>query len=46
LAPCAQRMLAEGVTDMQRNACFRLAVQLEKSRATARPCGGRACGLG
>jgi hypothetical protein len=31
LAPCAQRMLAEGVTDMQRNACFRLAVQLKKA---------------
>jgi hypothetical protein len=31
LAPRAQRILAEGVTDMQRNACFRLAVQLKKA---------------
>lgn len=30
LPPCAQRMLAEGVTENQRVACFRLAVQLRK----------------
>ncbi|VGO19132.1 TOTE conflict system archaeo-eukaryotic primase domain-containing protein [Pontiella sulfatireligans] len=29
LKPCAERMLAEGVTDYQRVACFRLAVQLK-----------------
>ena len=31
LPPCAQRMLTEGVTEFQRVACFRLAVQLKKS---------------
>jgi len=31
LPPCAQRMLAEGVADYQRVACFRLAVQLKKA---------------
>jgi len=31
LPPCAQEMLAEGVTDFQRVACFRLAVQLKKA---------------
>lgn len=31
LPPCTQRMLAEGVTDFQRVACFRLAVQLKKA---------------
>ncbi len=31
LPPCAQRMLVEGVTDYQRVACFRLAVQLKKT---------------
>ena len=31
LRPCAQRMLAEGCTDNQRVACFRLAVQLRKA---------------
>ncbi|MCY2928069.1 MAG: hypothetical protein NTV86_00970, partial [Planctomycetota bacterium] len=30
LLPCAQRMLAEGVTGYQRIACFRLAIQLKK----------------
>lgn len=29
LPPCAQRMLAEGVTDYQRVSCFRLAVHLK-----------------
>jgi hypothetical protein len=29
LPPCAQRMLAEGVSDQQRMACFRLAVHLK-----------------
>lgn len=32
LPPCAQRMLAEGVSGYQRVACFRLAVQLKKAR--------------
>lgn len=32
LPPCAQRMLAEGVTDHQRIACFRLALHLKKAR--------------
>ena len=31
LPPCAQKMLAEGVTDLQRQSCFRLAVQLRKA---------------
>ena len=31
LPPCAQRMLAEGVTEYQRVACFRLAVDLRKA---------------
>jgi hypothetical protein len=31
LAPCAQRMLSEGVTANQRVACFRLAVHLKKA---------------
>lgn len=31
LAPCAQRMLAEGVIDNQRVACFRLALHLKKA---------------
>ena len=31
LPPCAQTMLAQGVTDYQRVACFRLAVQLRKA---------------
>jgi hypothetical protein len=31
LPPCAQRMLAEGVSDYQRVRCFRLAVQLKKA---------------
>lgn len=31
LPPCAQRMLAEGVVDYQRVACFRLALHLKKS---------------
>ena len=31
LPPCAQRMLTEGVSDYQRVACFRLAVQLKKA---------------
>jgi hypothetical protein len=31
LPPCAQRMLAEGVTENQRVACFRLAVDLKKA---------------
>ena len=31
LPPCAQRMLAEGVSDYQRVTCFRLAVQLKKA---------------
>jgi hypothetical protein len=31
LPPCAQRMLAEGVSENQRVACFRLAVQLRKA---------------
>jgi len=31
LPPCAQRMLAEGVTKNQRVACFRLAVNLKKA---------------
>jgi len=31
LPPCAQKMLAEGVEDYQRVACFRLAVQLKKA---------------
>ncbi len=31
LPPCAQRMLAEGVTDYQRVSCFRLAVHLKNS---------------
>ena len=31
LPPCAQRMLAEGVSDYQRVTCFRLAVQLKKT---------------
>jgi hypothetical protein len=30
LAPCAQRMLANGVTAFQRVSCFRLAVQLKR----------------
>lgn len=30
LLPCAQKMLAEGVTAYQRIACFRLAIQLKK----------------
>jgi hypothetical protein len=30
LPPCARRMLEEGVTDKQRVACFRLAVQLRR----------------
>ncbi|MFN3167007.1 MAG: TOTE conflict system archaeo-eukaryotic primase domain-containing protein [Phycisphaeraceae bacterium] len=30
LPPCAQRMLAEGVTEQQRVACFRLAVHLHR----------------
>ncbi|VGO13467.1 hypothetical protein PDESU_02024 [Pontiella desulfatans] len=29
LKPCAERMLAEGVSDYQRVACFRLAIQLK-----------------
>jgi hypothetical protein len=32
LPPCARRMLAEGVSHYQRVACFRLAVQLRKTR--------------
>jgi hypothetical protein len=31
LPPCAQRMLVEGVTENQRVACFRLAVDLKKA---------------
>jgi len=31
LAPCAQRMLAEGVGEYQRVACFRLALHLKKA---------------
>jgi len=31
LPPCAQRMLAEGVSNYQRVTCFRLAVQLKKT---------------
>jgi len=31
LLPCAQRMLAEGVSSYQRVACFRLAIQLRKA---------------
>jgi hypothetical protein len=31
LAPCAQRMLAEGVVEHQRVACFRLALHLKKA---------------
>ena len=31
LPPCAQRMLADGVTEFQRVSCFRLAVQLKKA---------------
>jgi len=31
LPPCARRMLAEGVCEFQRVACFRLAVQLRKA---------------
>lgn len=31
LPPCAQRMLAEGVSEYQRVACFRLAVHLRKA---------------
>jgi len=31
LPPCARRMLAEGVSVLQRVACFRLAVQLKKA---------------
>jgi hypothetical protein len=31
LPPCARRMLAEGVREFQRLACFRLAVQLRKA---------------
>lgn len=31
LPPCAQRMLTEGVTENQRVACFRLAVDLKKA---------------
>ena len=31
LPPCAQRMLTDGVTEYQRVACFRLAVQLRKA---------------
>jgi len=31
LPPCAQRMLAEGVNQYQRVACFRLAVQIRKA---------------
>ena len=31
LPPCAQRMLAEGVSEYQRVACFRLAVHLKKA---------------
>jgi hypothetical protein len=31
LAPCAQRMLAEGVVEYQRVACFRLALHLKKA---------------
>lgn len=31
LPPCAQRMLAEGVSDYQRVSCFRLAVHLKNS---------------
>ena len=32
LPPCAQRMLAEGVTENQRKSCFRLALQIKKAR--------------
>ena len=41
LPPCAQRMLAEGVTEHQRVACFRLALHLKKaglSEEMARVC--------
>ena len=31
LTPCAQKMLTEGVSEYQRVACFRLAVQLKKA---------------
>ncbi len=31
LTPCAQKMLAEGVSEYQRVSCFRLAVQLKKA---------------
>ena len=31
LPPCAQRMLREGVTDNQRDSCFRLAVNLKRA---------------
>jgi len=31
LPPCAQRMLAEGVCDLQRVSCFRLAVDLKRA---------------
>jgi len=31
LAPCARRMLAEGVSSFQRVSCFRLAVQLKRN---------------
>ncbi len=31
LTPCAQRMLADGVTERQRVSCFRLAVQLKRA---------------
>lgn len=30
LAPCSRRMLSEGVTERQRDSCFRLAVQLKR----------------
>ena len=34
LTPCARQMLAEGVREYQRMACFRLAVQLKKAGLT------------
>ena len=34
LTPCARRMLADGVRENQRTACFRLAVQLKKAGLT------------
>ncbi len=41
LPPCAQRMLAEGVTELQRVSCFPPGRASEEGRSSPRPCSGR-----